>query len=141
MTRWVQPPSTQPSGPEREGWITRIVKYVPSEIVATFVIVISTLASIPAEPLVKQIIAVSFIGLFFAATYLYVGLRMPAGRIRTAHFVISPFAFLAWAYPISSGMLGDWFQGIAAASLQGVVLLASIFFPTEESSAGQPAFA
>jgi len=142
MPRWVQPPSTQPSGPDREGWVTRIVKYVPTEIVATFTIVITALTMIPDDgSLVRKIIAVSFIGLFFGATYLYVGLRMPAGKVKTAHFVVSPFAFLAWAYPISSAMLDGWFQPIAAASLQGVVLLMSIFFPTEESSASRHAFA
>ena len=142
MPRWVQPPSTQPSGPDREGWVTRIVKYVPTEIVATFTIVVTALTMIPDDGgITRKIIAICFIGLFFAATYLYVALKMPAGKVKTAHFVVSPFAFLAWAYPISSAMLGDWFIGIAAASLQGIVLLMSIFFPTEESSASQTAFA
>lgn len=141
MPRWVQPPSTQPSGPEREGWVTRIAKYVPGEIVATFVIVVGTIASIPGDTLMKQIMGMSFLGLFFAGTYLWVALKMPAGKIKTAHFVISPFAFLAWGYPIASGLLGNWFIGLVAAGLQGVVLLMSIFFPIEESGAAEPAFA
>ena len=141
MPRWVEPPSTQPPGPSREGWITRIVKFVPTEIVATFTLILTTLSTIPGEPLVRQLIATGFIALFFGLTYLYVALRIPAGKVKTAHFVISPFAFLAWAYPICSGMLGEWFNGFAAASLQGVVLAMSIFFPTEETAgAGQPAF-
>ena len=142
MPRWVEPPSTQPTGPAREGWVTRIVKYVPTEIVATFTLIVTSLSAIPAEPLVRQLIATGFIVGFFGLTYLYVALRMPAGKVKPAHFVVSPFAFLAWAYPICSGMLGEWFIGLVAASVQGVVLALSIFFPTEESTAtaGQPAF-
>ena len=100
MARWVKPPSSEPPGPDREGWLTRIVKYVPTEIVAF-----------------------SCIGAFFVATYLYIAFRTPGGKPKVAHYVISPFAFLAWAYPISAAMLGTFFLGFVAAGLQASAVI------------------
>lgn len=131
MARWVKPPSSEPPGPDREGWLTRIVKYVPTEIVATFTMVVTLMSNTPGED-TKRIVALVCIGVFFVATYLYIAFRMPGGKPKVAHYVISPIAFLAWAYPISSAMLGTWFLGYVAAGLQALVLLLSIFFPVEE---------
>ena len=132
MARWVKPPSSEPPGPDREGWLTRIVKYVPTEIVATFTMVVTLMSTIPGSDTVKKIVAYSCIGAFFVATYLYIAFRTPGGKPKVAHYVISPIAFLAWAYPISGAMLGNFFLGYVAAGLQALVLLLSILFPVEE---------
>ena len=141
MARWVKPPEATGTGPDREGWLTRIVKYVPTELVATFTMVVSLMSAIPGSDTTRKIVVLVFIGVFFAATYAYVAFRMPAGKPKVAQYVVSPFAFLAWAYPISAAMLGDLFNGFVAASLQAAVLLLSIFFPVEEGNAQQEAFA
>jgi hypothetical protein len=140
MPRWVEPPATQPAGPSREGWGTRIVKYVPTELVAAFTMLMTSISMIPGADLTRKIIALVIILVFFGCTYAYVALKIPAGQPKTAHFVIMPFALLAWAYPISSSMLGGWFNGFIATGLQGLVVLLSIFFPITEGTGETPAF-
>lgn len=140
MPRWVEPPATQPSGPSREGWATRIVKFVPTELVAAFTMLMTSISMIPGEVLTRQIIALVIILVFFGSTYAYVALKIPAGQPKIAHFVIMPVALLAWAYPISTSMLGTWFNGFVATGLQGLVVLLSIFFPIKEGTGDSAAF-
>jgi hypothetical protein len=53
-------------------------------------------------------------------------MNTPAGAVRTAHLIVSPLAFLAWSYPISSSVLGDFFIALIAFGLQAVVLALSV---------------
>jgi hypothetical protein len=69
---------------------------------------------------------VFLIVLFLILTLIYVA-RSTTGSVRTAHLIVSPFAFVAWAYPISSSILGDFFIGFVAFVLQVIVLVLSLF--------------
>jgi hypothetical protein len=142
MSRWVRPqhsaataaaaaPGTAPAPGDDAA--ARIVKYVPAEIVATFTVVITgMIAATVQPPPEKHQVAVWLIGLFFVGTVVYVWTRTPPGPERKAHLLVSPLAFLAWAYPISSAALGALFVPYIALLLQAVVLLLSILIVPKE---------
>jgi hypothetical protein len=69
--------------------------------------------------------------LFLLVTIGYVATRT-SGKVRQAHLIVSPLSFLAWAYPISSAVLGDFFISLVAFALQAVVIaLAILVVPRE----------
>lgn len=137
MSRFVvpsRPGLVAANGPPPSGPAERIVKYVPAEIVSVFTIVVSALVS--AKPGISdqtaQMVAAGLIALFFIGTIVYMAVRAPAGTVRSAQMVVSPVAFLAWAYPISSALLATWFIGWIAVVLQAIaLLLAVIIAPTD----------
>jgi hypothetical protein len=70
---------------------------------------------------------------FFVVTIVYVAMNAPKGKSRTAHLIVSPVAFLAWAYPISAAALGAWFIGFVAFSAQVVIVTLSVFITPAEA--------
>jgi hypothetical protein len=135
MSRFVVPQRTglvagqqdAPSGP-----LDRIVKYVPTEIVAVFTMFVGLVATATMDPLPQQQFAVGLIVLFFFTTVGYIWTRAPAGKVRNAHLLVSPLSFLAWAYPISSSLLHGLYIGLAALGAQALVLaLALVVVPSE----------
>jgi hypothetical protein len=101
------------------------VKYVPAEVVAPFTMLYTGLVSlgVPAEQ--GQKAAVGLIILFFVVTIAYIASRT-VGSVRKAQLIVSPLAFLAWAYPISSALLGSLFIGLAAFMLQAIVVALAV---------------
>lgn len=125
--RWVQPVQSRGFGPSDtsgDNVVARIVKYVPSEVVAAFTMLftlgVSTIGQDNPWP------AVGLIILFLGITIGYIAWKSPK-ESKTAHLVVGPIAFLAWSYPISSAMLGEIFQPLVAFGLQAVVVGLSIF--------------
>ena len=133
MSRWVVPAGRgyvaghpeEPDGP-----LGRIVKYVPAEIVAPFTMLYTALVSLGVPADQGQKVAVGLIILFFLVTIAYIASRT-TGSVRRAQLIVSPLAFLAWTYPISSALLGSLFIGLAAFILQAIVVaLAIVVRPT-----------
>ena len=120
------------TGPGKPDDLTgRLVKYVPAEILAIFTSFIAAAIGLKLLPPDAQRFTAGAIGVFTVGTFAYIWVKAPAGQVRNAHLVVSPIAFVAWAYPISSSLLGSWFIGwwsLAAQAL--VVLLAAIIIPT-----------
>lgn len=132
MSRWVVPAgSTTVAGGEKadaaDGILGRIVKYVPVEIVAGFTGLFTVLTAIEVPTLQTQASAAGLIALFLAGTLAYVGTRAPKGKVRLAHLIVAPIAFIAWAYPISSALLGHWFVPLYAFAFQAVTVVLAIF--------------
>jgi hypothetical protein len=133
MSRWVIPTGRgyvagKPEEPD--GPLSRIVKYVPAEVVAPFTMLYTALVSLGLPADQRQKVAVGLIILFLIVTVAYIASRT-AGTVRKAQLIVSPLAFLAWACPISSALLGSLFIGLAAFILQAVVIaLAIIVRPT-----------
>ena len=138
MSRWVTPkteglrsavPGEQPSGIAE-----RLVKYIPGEIVTAFTLLFTALAAMGMEVSLRPWFALALIALFFLATVGYVARFATPGAVRNAHLIVAPIAFLAWAYPISSSLLGPWFLGIASFALQAIVIaLAIVIAPIERT--------
>lgn len=131
MSRWVVPKSAanaraanateEPSSPAE-----RIAKYIPGEIVSVFTMLIGVAATLTVPPETQRVTALVLIAASFVATIVYVRHEAPAGAVRQAHLWLSPLAFLAWAYPISGAMLGEWFNALYSFFAQAFVVLLSL---------------
>jgi hypothetical protein len=77
-------------------------------------------------------VAFGLIILFLGITIGYIMWKSPPPS-RTAHLIVGPIAFLAWAYPISSALLGDLFKPLIAFALQAIVIGLSIFVVPKET--------
>jgi hypothetical protein len=134
MSRWVVPQPAggsrglaAPSAEEPDTWLGRIVKYVPSEVVAAFTMIVTAFAaiSVPNQG-VRGGVALGLIGAGLVATIVWIALKS-AKPVKVPHLVVGPLAFVGWAYPISGAVLGDFFVPLVAFLLQAVVILLSIF--------------
>jgi hypothetical protein len=115
-----------PAGGE-DDVIKRIVLYVPTEIVAVFTMLLTAAVGLKVEDAQRPLVGLGLILFFFIITIAYIIRSAPAGSVRNSHLLVSPLAFLAWAYPISSSILGGWFYPVVAFFLQAGVLAMSIF--------------
>lgn len=145
MSRWVIPgrksgeivaETRGPGGPsdkyDGDGVVTRIAKYVPAEIITAYTMLFAVLASIGVQGTTALYSAGGLILLFLGVTVLYVRKYSPADVVRKAHIVVSPVAFLVWAYPISSSLLGELFVPLVAFGGQAVVIALSFFIKPVE---------
>ena len=132
MSRWVEPVRPDlvagDSGNRAEELTQRIVKYIPSEVLAAYtacILLVGALA-LPTDPTAYT--AIALIVAFLLATVVYIFQVAPAtDNVRRAHLVISPVAFVAWSYPIAACLLDSYFKPLIAFwLLVGAVLLSLI---------------
>jgi hypothetical protein len=131
MSRWVVPQSAvrglAPGGEEPDNWLGRIVKYVPSEVVAAFTMIVTAYAAISIDdPKLRGGVAIGLIGAGLIATIVWLVLKSPPG-VKVQHIIVGSLAFIGWAYPISGAVLGPFFLPLIAFLIQAVVILLSIF--------------
>lgn len=132
MSRWVVPAprggSTVSDENAEDGAIARITKYIPAEVLSAYTILFTLLVSMELLQSERQIAAFGLMALFLIATIGYIWKKADKGAVRNAHLVVSPLAFLAWAYPISSSIIGEeFFYPLLAFAGQAVVIALSIF--------------
>jgi hypothetical protein len=134
MSRFVvpsRPGLVAGEGEPPDGLTGRIVKYVPAEILSIFAMAIGGVASYKPAPEIAWLIAAVLIVVFCIGTWAYMTFRAPEGNVRKAQQIVSPLAFLAWSYVISSPLLGSAFIGWVALIAQAIILLlALIIAPT-----------
>jgi hypothetical protein len=136
MSRWVVPSHPGLVAGTKEGgsdWQERYVKYVPAEIVAPFTGLMGIAATLSLDSRTAQSTGVILILLFLGVTFVRVR-RAPAGIVRRAHLIAAPVAFLAWAYPISSALLRDWFVGLISLLLQAIAVGLALAIAPHESA-------
>jgi hypothetical protein len=115
--------------------VGRLIKYIPTELLTLYAATYGAMATFQIEARTAQWVVVATASVFFAACIAWLAKRAPGGVVRRAHMIVGPFAFLAWAYSISSGLLRDWFFGPASVLSQAVVLLlAWVVEPVEEAA-------
>lgn len=114
-------PFTEGSAPQ-DGPLARIVKYVPTEVIAIYTAATGALTGANAPLISIVILGLVAVGAISAVTWR----SAPDPNVRIAHLIVSNAAFLAWAYPISSPLLGDLFVGWVSAVAQAVVLLLAL---------------
>ena len=85
------------------------------------------------DDLQKQWSAIALILIFIVVTIVYIRLNAPSGPVRRAHSIVSPIAFIALAYPISSSALLNWYLPIVAFFGQVIVIALSYFVRPVES--------
>jgi hypothetical protein len=134
MSRWVTSGTAgfRAGTPGSDGPATRIVKYIPAEVVSTFTLIYTALVSFKFEATQAKWFAVVLIAVFLVVTIAYI-ITKTSGSVQTAHLIVSPLAFFAWAYPISSAVLGDFFLGWVAFAFQALVLVLSLFIVPRET--------
>ncbi len=125
MSRYVIPNTPGLASGAGDGFGARLTKYLPAELVTLYTASLGLVIAARPPVTIAPWIAVGLIALFLAATLLYFVRRAPAGRVRTAHLIASPIAFVAWAYPLAAPLLGAWFIGWVAALGQAVAALAA----------------
>jgi hypothetical protein len=108
-----------------DGFAGRLSKYIPAEIMAFYTMAIGGVVEAKPDASTGQWIGVGLMVLFFLATLAYFAFKAPPGAVRKAHLVASPIAFLAWAYPLASPLLGLWFIGWIAIIGQAIAALAA----------------
>ena len=137
MSRWVIPERSGLRTQEGEGGddtlLKRIAKYVPAEILTGYTGLFAMLAALNVAETQKQWAAVGLIVIFVIVTIMYIRRNAPSGSVRQAHSIVSPIAFVALAYPISSSALLDWYLPIFAFFGQVIVIALSYFIKPVES--------
>lgn len=146
MSRWVVPTGEglksgggeSPSGPAE-----RIAKYIPGEIISAYTmlygLIVSYNGGVTKEPSPDGYnwvltVTVLLIFIFLIVTIFYIR-KNSDPTSRKAHLIVSPVAYLAWVYPISSALLGSWFNGLVAILLQALSIgLALAIAPKEQKS-------
>ncbi|TNF21255.1 MAG: hypothetical protein EP318_07905 [Rhodobacteraceae bacterium] len=113
--------------------LKRIAKYVPAEILTGYTGLFAMLAALNVAETQKQWAAVGLIVIFLIVTIMYIRRNAPSGSVRQAHSIVSPIAFVALAYPISSSALLDWYLPIVAFFGQVIVIALSYFIKPVES--------
>lgn len=113
--RWVAPEGVA-SGLS-EGWLTRFVKYVPSEVIAAYTALVGAAAVFRSEG-VQTGLGFGLLGLLVVLVVLYVFVKLPAGEVRKAHLIVSPVAALAFGYPLAGALLGEYVNGFVVVALQ-----------------------
>jgi hypothetical protein len=111
---------------------------VPTEVVAVYTMLLTAAVGFKIDDEQRPLVSAVLIVTFLFITVVYVARTAPAGSVRSAHLLISPLAFLAWAYPISSSMLDKWFVPLVAFFLQAAVLALSIFVKPSAPAPARP---
>ena len=124
------PESSGLSSQQLDGLLARVVKYVPTEVIAIYTGVIGLLGSADTP----RIAVIILVAVALLAISVVVWRNVKVKSVRTAHLVVSNIAFLAWAYPISAPLLDDWFVGWVSAVAQGVVLFLALIFAPEKTT-------
>jgi hypothetical protein len=97
---------------DRDGYLTKLIKYVPGEIVAVFAGVMAASASVSQDDAVKAALARGVFLFFLIATPAYfwlLSVRQPSGdRPMWYFYVLSVLAFAIWALAVSAQVRGTF---------------------------------
>lgn len=137
MSRWVVPtrPTLKADNRDQEkadGALGRITKYIPAEILSGYTALFTLLISMSLLDKSKELAALGLMAMFFATTVAYIWFKAGTGNVRKAHLIVSPVAFLAWAYPISSALIESYFVPLLAFGGQVIAIALSIFIKPVE---------
>lgn len=143
MSRLVIPirddPAMANAGEPGDGYLTRVAKYVPTEIVAGYIFLNGTASGLPNAWVIFGLTG-SFV-LCLALTPLYLRKMAKPGQPKRLHIAVSMLAFVVWAYAAagSGGVFGvgglNWYhEALAAMLIAAFSLISGFLRPTP----GQP---
>jgi len=148
MSSWVVPRRVNAQGAELAGvrgeepdnLLGRLTKYVPAPLLTLYASAYAFLVSLNLHKVTARW-ALAIIGIMAViACVAWIRKKAPQGVVKQAHLIVTPIAFVVWAYTISASLLGDWFIGwLALVGQVGVALLAWVMEPTEvqDGNAGE----
>ena len=133
------PAETQPQG---DSYLTRVIKYIPAEIIAIYVIVDGFLKTgkIGSLRVDQNLYFLIFAG-FLVATpiYTYFATRKPGAPLATGQILISAISFAAWVFALGGpfATLKPFYPDngaiISAILLPAVILLAGLIAPKPQA--------
>ena len=125
-------PPAEAAAPARDtggGYLEKIAKLIPSEIIAAY------LAMIGFVPLIKivgnrQVIVWGIFGLCLILTPLYLNRLADKGQPKINHLVLSTIAFIVWAYVTTgSTLVPDYYDAALGSILLIGFSLVSVMVP------------
>lgn len=123
--------ATSESSCPTDGYLSRIVKYIPSEIIALFLLVDAAAQSLPT--LISTPVYFTIFGVFLVATPIYIAVvtRVPGAPASLAQILIAPLSFAAWVFGFGGPFARlDWYTPILGAVVAlAVTLLAGFVVP------------
>jgi len=129
-------PAPADSQPQGDSYLTRLIKYIPAEIIAIYVIVEGFIRpGGQLHDISQQTHWLIFAGFLIATpVYTYFATRQKGASPATGQIIISIFSFAAWAFALGGPFENlDFYQKngaiISAVLLPVVVLIAGAFVP------------
>lgn len=125
MTEAVVAPAAEatPAAPAADGYLDRLVKYVPADVIAFYLAVQAGVANLPEAQ--KPIGAWAVFLVFLAGTWLW--LRKAGVRHRT-QLVLSVAAFAVWVFATGGGPLAASEAGKALSAAWGPIVVPTFTF-------------
>ena len=110
-----------------KGWLERVAKYVPSEVVATYLALLGFLPGVPEN--IQSGMAIGAFVVCWILTPVYLNAMAHTDQPKMKHIGVSSMAFPIWAYAVGgqNGVFGpevlNWYN-VAVASMILVVFSA-----------------
>jgi len=108
-----------------KGYLEKVAKLVPSEVLAAYMTMIGLVSSIRKIP--EQHHFWIYLGVFAVCipiTIWYLHFQAEKGRPKTTHIIVSTFAFIIWAYAISGYVV--WPEGYDTGIASIILVLFSL---------------
>ncbi|HXK26396.1 MAG TPA: hypothetical protein VMS55_27280 [Myxococcota bacterium] len=131
--------AADPSGPKADDYLGRLVKYVPSEVVAMYLALTALVPTPPSDGDLKELWVYFAIAVVATPVYLWVTIRRGNQPVHAIQLVFSTIAFVIWA--IAMGGPFQSLEGLEAhPRFVSALLIVSTFsfplFPLKEETAG-----
>ncbi len=117
-----------------KGWMERVAKYVPSEVVAAYLALVGFIPGAPADA--RSGLAIGTFVLCWILTPIYLNGMAPADHPKMKHIGVSTIAFPVWAYAAGgdNGIFGplalNWYNvAIASMILVAFSAISGAFVP------------
>ena len=131
MSRFVVPRDTRTlragggDGGDGDDYLTRVAKYVPSEVVAFYLFINGAILAAPAGSLPgdRFIWHIGAFLLCWVATPVYLVRRASAGQPKRLQIVLSSVAFPVWAYAVGGAVFAAYYT-----AAMGSILVATFTF-------------
>lgn len=136
MGRLVEPrPQTELTGADAagSGYAERVAKYIPGEIVATYLSIVGILKTVKPEEAERVWVGWAVFGFCLVLTPCYFYMLSAKNKPRCLHMFISTAAFAVWAYALGGvfEMVGWYKSWLASIALACFTLASGLVAPHE----------
>jgi hypothetical protein len=101
-----------------KGYLEKVAKLVPSEVLAAYMTMIGLVSSIRKIPEIHHFwIYIGIVVICLPITIWYLLFQAEKGRPKTTHIIVSTFAFIIWAYAISGHVVWPQMYDTGIASI------------------------
>lgn len=114
-----------------DGGLARIAKYVPAEILSFYALWIQGVAFFSPDWEAVAILVGTVVGVI--ATIIYFARAFPNAlpQVRRSHMIVSPLAFIVYAYNLSASVVPQYFHpGVAVFGTALIILISWLMQPT-----------